>query len=339
MFALLLLSVSICHWSPLAELEPNGTTNALFGSATAIASGRHRIAVGAPHGAGAVHLFEFQPHHHDQHAGSHGWTSFPPLVPANGNVRSNGVDYNVTVFGLGTSVGISNDGDTIIAGAPGTTYEAATVTRSGVGAVVIFKKSSDGWSQSLSIPPELTTGGQYGALLDWSSDLKYFAVAASTDVFVANESGGWVPLALPNATENVTSLEFVDASTLLVARDRNVELYKRSVSGWRLRQLEWAPPNVTGFGRHVGMPENDQFTTAMLVSNTTGDSVVFMQRNDTTNRWEYLYEVPFPTGARGGQLDFCRDGLLASSGTTERGRAVFLFSRGRSGRFECADTI
>jgi hypothetical protein len=87
------------------------------------------------------------------------------------------------------------------------------------------------------------------------------------------------------------------------------------------------------------MPENDQFTTGVLVSNSTGDSVVFMQRNDTTNTWAYLYEAPFPPGARGGPLDFCKDGLLASAGTTAKGPAVFLFSRGRSGRFESADTI
>jgi hypothetical protein len=313
---------------PIATLRPNVPSTHRFGASVAFAANAFRMVIGAPpadfDGNGSVHIFDFD-------RGDRGWTEQPFTPNTAFPAVVDNVAYNVTVLSLGSSVAISTDGESVIAGAPGTRFANESATLDEVGAVLIFQNGPSGWSQTLSVPRPLRAGGRFGALLDSSTDVKFYASAAAGDVFVAREDGpSWgdpAPLHAVNGT-TLTSLEFADASTLLVGSSGGVSLYKRYERGWRFKQ-------VNARGGYVEMPENDQFTIAV----SANDTISFVFRNNTSTSWTTTYEVKYPDGAIGDRIRFCQRDFLAATAVAAGNRVVMLFVRGEDGKFEHKATI
>jgi hypothetical protein len=342
MFAFLSSAVLAADWGPFQTVYPYDKSSAmLFGSSVALSPGTQCLVVGAPssrfYEAGYVYLFEYS-------FEKHSWTELLRLTAKEQTALVGGVLYNVTVRGLGSSIGISDDSETIIAGAPLTSFSGRGMVYEKVGAVVIFKQTVNGWVQTLSVPPFLVPGGQYGKVLDTSSDLKFYSTAydGNETIFVSmdNKSEWTVPASVQVGDGAVRTLEFVDASTLLAASASDVSIFKKSKSGWKKRGAINLPNQYRSAGR-VSMPENDQFTVAVSVNDTTGNWILFMHRNDVERVWELQSRARYPPGSEGVYLDFCRDTFLAVIGTVENGarRVIYLFAKRDSGLFELIETI
>jgi hypothetical protein len=290
-----------------------------FGSSTALCPAHQLIVVAAAPNfstatdRGALYFSDYE-------RSGHTWSGFHEILPEDHDgIEIDNSFYHASVSGLGASIGISSDCSTIIASAPYTSYTNENVTHHNVGAVLIYKIADGKVTSQVLVPPSsISEGGLFGTRLEPSSDIHSFAATCDDDWHVFAESPtGWEETFHGKTKPGVDTMEFVDASTLVVGTD----IYKRSNGTWKPSQSFPPIPDFTA--KHAAMPETDQ----TIVAFANDRSIAFLGRDDATNKWEHDYTIEYPAGGVGGKIDFCTTRYLASVGTFLDGPVVFLFER------------
>lgn len=370
----MLLSVlfALCQrWMLAGQLRPEEATLNLFGRSVGFCPSTQRIVVGAEwensdttDRAGALYIFDYNREKRSWHQSA--------VIKAS-DIELEG-NFTAKIRSLGSTVQISSDCRTIIAGAPMTDYvnnvngDAAEE----VGSVLLYEEVGKKWQiKNLMVPHPMEIGGGYGRTLAASSDLKFYSAAyfnkagegseivnkvlVSMEVApkVWSEPESLDPPVMLDLSSFGGNLQFIDASTLLVGSKEGAFIYKKTEVAddirWEkrreivLERITELSDKYTSFGEHVTMPENDQTLLAISAQGPDGDGIVFVTRDDVTNTWEYSYDVPFPAGWTGIHLDFCKNIFLAATGqrtTDDRTEsAVFLFHRNKTGMFHLAENV
>jgi hypothetical protein len=313
-----------------------------FGSSVALSSRTQRVAVGAPWTLdgypGQVYLFDYE-------FSDRSWTQLPPLSLTTSTATIDGIVYNATIGGLGSTIAISNNGERVICSAPLTSYSNGNTEIAEVGGVVLFVHEASRWSATLLPPPSLLANGHYGDKLDAGSDARFYATTSdgTGTAFVAMDNvTSWTtpaPIRLASPSD-IAMLEFADASTLLSGSSAGISILKKSYWGWR-RQGDVTLPDGFNSSGHVSMPENDQFMIAVSGMDGEGGLITFFRWNPERALWDNESSLRFPDGGMGHHIDFCQNRFLAAIGTTgsPQRRVVFIFRRTEGQRFVWSQTI
>jgi hypothetical protein len=186
-------------------------------------------------------------------------------------------------------------------------------------------------------------GGRYGEVLDMSRDAKmYSSTFGHKSVFVSVEnSKEWT---MPSqihveSSADVRTLGRADELTLIRGSQSTVFISQKSVSRWKNNDSLALPSAFEATG-NVSMSEIDQEIIAVLTKGSNGHSIVFLWRNDTSDRWQFEYDGEVPGAAVPVDMEFCRNELLAVSGEVSGiERMVFLFAKEENGKFVLSETI
>lgn len=367
---MLVFLAALCgRWSLFSTLRPENPSSDLFGRSAALCPDTQRIAVGAEWQGtdheGGIYIFDYD---RDKRS----WSQTANIRPPSEVKKDN---TTILLRSVGSTLFMSTDCKSIIAGAPSTLYRKPN--ESGVvedildvGAVVIFEEGTSGWQMTHVLAPEtLESGGGYGRRLAASSDVKYYSAAYFNKDGEGSHENGKVYVSMELSVDEWSSpflldvpegadtsqfgsaIQFVDASSLLVGSGSGVFMYKKTTKDgnlhWYLRRnmslsTITALNKYTSVGEYVSMPENAQDMVAISAVGSEYDGIVFMKRNDTDNTWRFDYDVQMPKGAVG-HLDFCKNRYLATVGTiTVNGTekiAVSLLERDRDGKFKLSENI
>ncbi len=222
---------------------------------------------------------------------------------------------------LGSSVAVSSDGATVVAGAPG--------VNSDQGAVYVFTKSSPAWSQS----PRLTasdgaSNDQLGYSVAISSDgarvvagAPYASVGSNAEQGAAyvfsNSASGWAPAkkltASGGAADDLLGLSVAmsaDGSTVVAgapsvgsaAGPGAVYVFTDSSSGWAQDKLTASDGvNNDQLGRSVAISSDGSTLVAGAPSTASGPGAAYVFTNSSL-AWTQTAKLTASTGANGDQL-------------------------------------
>lgn len=244
------------HYQLISSFKPIQSQKDLFGRSVAFCSSNQRIVVGAswrkhPNDtnirSGALYVFDYD-------FSTNQWSQTQEIYPELHNNYQNSI---VSILELGSTVEISSDCNTIIAGAPYSDIVRLdnNSTLNETGCVVIFKKEEgDKYFKQyhIGIPTDPIAGGGFGRSLSISPDGNIFSAAnynkfsesallfegqVEVHMSVFNSTNlGWERYILTpppqirdgNRYRFGNKLQFLDASTLIVSAD---DLQDKSISG------------------------------------------------------------------------------------------------------------
>jgi hypothetical protein len=184
-------------WSQQAKLTPSGVGGALpplFGESVALSSDGNTALIGGPY---------------DEAANGAAWAFTRSGSTWSQQAKLTGSGMTGIVTGLGTSVALSSDGNTALAGGPLDNGEA--------GAVWVFRRSGSTWTQEGS---KLTAAGasgsaQFGAAVALSAVANIGLIGGPTDY--AGTGAAWVLVDKPPSTETTPASSITQTSATLNA--------------------------------------------------------------------------------------------------------------------------
>lgn len=315
--------------------------NTLFGHSLAYCNKLQRLVVGSEwenNQVGVLHVYDY-----DSDTGKFEYVT--SLDPQNQD--------NITVRGLGSTVGISNDCTRVISGAPNSVIDGVDQ----VGSVVVFDLSNNQWKQTyLFRPDSIIPVLGFGRAMTVGCDGLYFAAAGTNKKAAFNETTltdkvyifefngvDWDHIEiLPDASipgpksRFGTNLAFYDRNTLFIAVDvdeneregTGTYRYKRSADKtWHIVDQIWPAydPHERFFykyGGHIALlndnPNLFAVTATIIDHNIEKDVIYFLKRKshadfDSNHPFQTL-EMAYKQQAFG--MQFCGKDLLGVSDTS-----------------------
>ncbi|OHT02048.1 hypothetical protein TRFO_30915 [Tritrichomonas foetus] len=284
-FAFIFFVSSQSNWQLISTLRPGIPNKDLFGRSVAICSTQQRVVVGAEWAdnpstnksrAGALYVYDYD------YRGRN-WTQKQIIYAEDSD--------DIEFYGLGSTVEISSDCNTIIAGAPSSNMLSQVSTRQ-CGAVAIFEYNGAFFEQThVGKPIEPIEGGGFGRTLAISTDAKYFAAAnynkfsavevkfegqveVHSNVYDFDKSELRWDRTVLDPPDNLLNgnryrfgnkIQFLDASTIIISADDLLDL---STSGIYIYKKSFNETTQSTFWRLI----NDGINASAFGYNNIGES-------------------------------------------------------------------